>query len=346
MQSMFILDESDVLEDMSGMFAEFSVPNSPVTPTQTPVTQAPVMLTHGDVDTSMEVDGSEMQAGADLGSSAAPAAGAEPVVAETHLVLEGRFSNLESHRDSMPRRGNLIAQALGVSESARRFNVEKLKMMRRSVLEVDTWGWHPDSPQHRPASPIQDLTFTDCSTFEGVGSVWSHDDPPFQVQYHSVPDAHMMKDHHHPHLGSGSELCHQFHKIPEQKFFAPVQFPVQSPLPPDIEDYLRMIAKYDRHLVKVSSRRNASGHRVCMHFDLRLTRQMFEHDTTVRSTGATRKIFCVTQVELDAQGSETRRLESERMCCCGTWPLEAGVTHGVHTVHRLRDCPQVSKPRR
>jgi hypothetical protein len=60
------------------------------------------------------------------------------------------------------------------------------------------------------------------------------------------------------------------HKIQEQKFFAPVEFPVQSPLPPDIEDYLRMIAKYDRHLVKVSSRRNASGHRVCMHFDLRL----------------------------------------------------------------------------
>jgi hypothetical protein len=63
------------------------------------------------------------------------------------------------------------------------------------------------------------------------------------------------------------------HKIQEQKFFAPVEFPVQSPLPPDIEDYLRMIAKYDRHLVKVSSRRNASGHRVCIHFDLRLTRQ-------------------------------------------------------------------------
>jgi hypothetical protein len=55
-----------------------------------------------------------------------------------------------------------------------------------------------------------------------------------------------------------------------------------------------------------------------------------------------RKIFCVTQVELDENGNETRRLAPEKMCSSGTWPLGAGMTHEVHLVHRLRDCSGIA----
>jgi hypothetical protein len=114
---------------------------------------------------------------------------------------------------------------------------------------------NPGSPLHRPASPIQDLTFTDCSIFQGVAGVFSQDENlclPFQVECRSVPDARK------PRLGNDADL----QKIPEQIFFSPVerervlfigtQFSilytsmysprlVQSPLPPDIEEYLHSI---------------------------------------------------------------------------------------------------------
>ena len=100
---LYFKDTSDMLQNMSDMLAKFTVPNSSVTPTQTPVAQThvrqmPVMRTHGDVNVSMEVDDSGMPAGADVGISATPAAGAEPsgVAVETHVVSEAPFSKLDS----------------------------------------------------------------------------------------------------------------------------------------------------------------------------------------------------------------------------------------------------------
>jgi hypothetical protein len=78
-----------------------------------------------------------------------------------------------------------------------------------------------------------------------------------------------------------------------------------------------------------------------MNLNLHLTRNMYQNDANVRSVGATRKIFCVTPVELDEYGNETRRLAPERMCCYGTWPSGVEMVHRVHQVHRLRDCPQL-----
>jgi hypothetical protein len=159
------------------------------------------------------------------------------VAVETHVVSEAPFSKLDSiplstiDRPPMrfrraPYNCNPMAQSDCVSEAlrrdsegeARKLNVKKIKMMLRSVLEVDisllSWGWglHPDSPQHRPASPIQDLIFIDWSTLKGVDSVSSQDDNlcsefPFQVECR-IPDACKQ-----------SLRNADFQKIPEQIFF-------------------------------------------------------------------------------------------------------------------------------
>jgi hypothetical protein len=348
MELTFELDSPLPHEDMSDMFGAFTplmVPTSPATPTQTPATQTPatqthVMPTHDDVDTSMEVDSSVTLADADLDISATPAAGAEPV-AETDVVFM-LFSNLACP-DEMSCRTDPMVQTDRVSaaqdeHSARKCNVEKLRAMQRSVLKVDALltagGWIQDSLQDGPASDEEDPTFEDLSTFEGVYDVSPQDDyvrQPFPVECH-VPDTR-------PGNAAG------FGEIPEAIVFSPALH-VRRTLPPDIEQYLDTIAPDDGRLVKVSSRPNASGHRVGMKFDLYATLKMFEDDATVRSVGVSRKIFCVTQVELTAQGTETRSLGPERMCCCGTWPLGENAGHGVHLVHRWRDCPHVKNQRR
>ena len=195
-------------------------------------------------------------------------------------------------------------------EAALRLNTERIERTEHYMrldsiaLLAGAWDLHPDSPRHRPASPIEDLTFVDCSIFEGVAGV-------FTSPMHA------------------SEML-QASRIREAILF--------PPLAPDIEEYLCIIAKDDGKFVKVSSRPTASGGLVYMYFNLHLTRQMFQDDATVRSTGATRKIFCVTKVELDENGNITRELSPEKMCCCGTWPLGEVVKHGVSVVHRLRDC--------
>jgi hypothetical protein len=310
----------------------------------------------------------------DFSLSDTPAAGAEPpgVVVETRVVSEAPFSKLGSLQHSAikqapskfkrdPDTSNQFAGAEYL-EAALRLNTQRIETtehyMRLDNISLLAGGWdlHPDSPEHRPASPIQDLTFTDCSMFEGVAGVSQDDNPcsPFQVECH-IQDARLgnAADFHiqDARLGNAADFHIQdarlgnaadFQKTPEPRFFSPAKFCAQSRLPPDIEEYLHIIAKDDGQFVKVSSRPTASGGLVSMYFNLHLTRQMFQNDATVRSTGATRKIFCVTQVELDAQGNETRRLASEKMCCCGTWPLGAGMTHRVHMVHRLRDCSGIA----
>jgi hypothetical protein len=140
-----LFEREDMREDMSPMFAAFTWPNSPATPTQTPVTQTPVMPTHDSVDTSMEVGDCEMTADADPGISvrrcATYAAGAEHVAVETHVALDNPFSQLDS-LDSISC-NDVMAQAS--EENARKCNTKKLKDMQRSVLEVDALltagGW-------------------------------------------------------------------------------------------------------------------------------------------------------------------------------------------------------------
>jgi hypothetical protein len=335
MQTSVFTFEDEYLEhfEQEDMLAAFTWPNSPATPTQTPVTQTHVMPTHDSVDTSMEVGDPGMTADADPGISvrrcATHAAGAEHVAVETQVVLDNPFSQLDSlHSNSC----HIDAREQNLEEKARKRNVEKLRNMQRSVCEVDALltagGWIQNSLQDGPASDEEDPTFEDLSTFEGVSDVSPQDDyvrQPFPGECH-VPDTR-------PGNAAG------FGEIPEAIVFPPTEFRVRRTLPPDIEQYLDTIAPDNGRLVKVSSRPNASGHRVGMRLDLGLTRQMFEDDATVRSVGAWRKVFCVIQVELTAQGTETRSLGPEKMCCCGTWPLGAGITHRVSLVHRLRDCP-------
>jgi hypothetical protein len=335
--SVFTFEVDFEPEDMSAML-EVTWPNSPATPTQTPVTQTPVtqtpvMPTHDSVDTSMEVGDYEMTAdapGISVHRCATHAAYAEHVAVETQVVLHNPFPQLDL--------GVSVSRLDNHHNEARRHNLLKFTTMICRVFDVDKeltaggWSLHPDSPRTRPASPIQDLTFTDCSVFEGVAGVLSQDDyvrQPFPVECH-VPDTR-------PGNAAG------FGEIPEAIVFSPA-LRVRRTLPPDIEQYLDTIAPDDGRLVKVSSRPNASGHRVGMKFDLYATLKMFEDDATVRSVGVSRKIFCVTQVELTAQGTETRSLGPERMCCCGTWPLGENAGNAVHLVHRWRDCPRVRNP--
>ena len=350
MEPMFNLDSPLSREDMSCFFEAFSplaVQTSPATPTQTPATQTPatqthVMPTHDDVYIRMEVDSSVTLAGAELDISATPAAGAEPV-AETDVVFMP-FSNLDSCNGMLYRTDPMVqtdrVSAAEDEDYARKLNVKKLRAMQLSVQKVDAllmageWSSHQGILPDGHASDEEDLTFKDLSTFEGVSDVSPQDDyvrQPFPVECH-VPDTR-------PGNAAG------FGEIPEAIVSSPAPR-VRRTLPPDIQQYLDTIAPDDGRLVKVSSRPNASGHRVGMRLDLGLTRQMFEDDATVRSVGASRKIFCVTQVELTAQDTETRSLGPERMCCCGTWPLGENAGQGVHSVHRWRDCPRVKNQRR
>jgi hypothetical protein len=250
---------------------------------------------------------------------------------ETQVVLDNPFSQLDSLDSNSC---HIDAMEQDSEEKARKRNVDKLRKMQRSVLQVDAsltaGGWIQDSLQDGHASDEEDLTFEDLSTFEGVSYVSQQDDyvrQPLPVECH-FPEAR-------PGNAAG------FGEIQEAIVFQPAPR-VRRTLPPDIEQYLDTIAPDDGRLVKVSSRRNASGHRVGMRLDLGLTRQMFEDDATVRSVGVSRKVFCVTQVEL---GTETS-LGPERMCCCGRWPLGENAGQGVHSVHRWRDCPRVKNQRR
>jgi hypothetical protein len=60
------------------------------------------------------------------------------------------------------------------SEAALRLDIERIERTEHYMrldniaLLAGAWDLHPDSPQHRPASPIVDLTFINCSMFEGV----------------------------------------------------------------------------------------------------------------------------------------------------------------------------------
>jgi hypothetical protein len=203
-----------------------------------------------------------------------------------------------------------------------------------ALLMAGEWSSHQGILPDGHTSDEEDLTFEDLSTFEGVSDVSPQDDyvrQPFPVECH-VPDTR-------PGNAAG------FGEIPEAIVSSPAPR-VRRTLPPDIQQYLDTIAPDDSCLVKVSSRPNASGGLVYMYFNLHLTRDMFEKDTTIWLTGASRMIFYVTQVELTAQGTETRSLGPERMCCCGTWPLRENAGRAVHSVHRLRDCPHVKNQRR
>ena len=184
-------DEFFEREDMSSVIAACTWPNSPATPTQTPVTQTPVMPTHDSVDTSMEVRDPGMTADADPGISvrrcATHAAGAEHVAVETQVVLDNPFSQLDSlHSNSC----HIDAREQNLEEKARKRNVEKLRNMQRSVCEVDALltagGWIQNSLQDGPASDEEDLTFKDLSTFEGVSDVSPQDD---YVLPNSTPQA-------------------------------------------------------------------------------------------------------------------------------------------------------------